>query len=133
MAGFSSVTVVGNLVRDVELRYIPSGTAVADVTLAVNEREKKNGEYVDSAAFIDCVLWGKTAELAAEHLSKGSQCLFSGSIRQENWEKDGQKRSKLKINVSTMTFLGSKSDRQATQPAPGTVGGDEVDEDPFGF
>ena len=133
MAGFSNVTLIGNLVRDVELRYIPSGTAVADVTLAVTEREKKNGAYVDSTAFIDCVLWGKTAELANEHLQKGSQVHFLGVIRQENWEKDGQKRSKLKVVVNSMTFLGSKSsDRQPQrEPAAVSSGGDEVDGDPF--
>lgn len=133
MAGFSTVTIVGNLVRDVDLRYIPSGTAVADVTVAVTEREKKNGEYVDATAFIDCVLWGRTAELANEHLFKGSPILFAGSIRQDNWEKDGQKRSKLKIVVDSMTFIGSKSDRQQSHSQPEPAHAAVEDEaDPFG-
>jgi single-strand DNA-binding protein len=130
MAGFSSVTLIGNLVRDPELRYIPSGTAVSDVTIAVTEREKKNGVYADTTAFVDCVLWGKTAELANEHLQKGSPICFSGSIRQDNWEKDGQKRSKLKVVVDSMTFIGSKSDRPAQVAQPAGVA---EDEDPFGF
>lgn len=113
MAGFSNITLIGNLVRDPELRYIPSGTAVSEVTVAVTEREKKNGSYQDTTAFIDCVLWGKTAELVNEHFQKGSPVCFNGSIRQDNWEKDGQKRSKLKVVVNSMTFIGSKSDRQS--------------------
>lgn len=135
MAGFSNVTLIGNLVRDPELRYIPSGTAVADVTIAVTEREKKNGSYQDCTAFVDCTLWGKTAELANEHLQKGSSVCFNGVIRQESWEKDGQKRSKLKVVVNSMTFVGSKPSGQQPhqpqhEPAAQTVGV-TAESDPF--
>jgi single-strand DNA-binding protein len=130
MAGYSYVNIVGNLTRDPELRYIPSGAAVCDITLAVTEREKKAGEWVDTTAFIDCTLWAKTAEIAAQYLTKGSQAMCAGSIRQENWEKDGQKRSKLKVVVDKLQLLGTKSDRPAQVAQPAGVA---EDEDPFGF
>ena len=110
MASFNQVTLIGNLTRDVEVRYIPSGTAVAEVSLAVNEKwTNKDGSKGESVAFIDCTLWGRTAELAAEYLSKGSPVLFSGKLVQDNWDdkETSQKRSKLKVKVDTMQFLGS--------------------------
>lgn len=110
MASFNQVTLIGNLTRDVEVRYIPSGTAVAEVSLAVNEKwTNKDGSKGESVAFIDCTLWGRTAELAAEYLSKGSPVLFAGKLVQDNWDdkETGQKRSKLKVKVDTMQFLGS--------------------------
>jgi single-strand DNA-binding protein len=113
MASFNQVTLVGNLTRDVEVRFIPSGQAVADVALAVNEKwTNKDGSKGESVAFVDCTLWGKTAEVAGEYLSKGSPVLFSGKLVQDHWEdkESGQKRSKLKVKVETMQFLGSKPD-----------------------
>ena len=115
MASFNQVTLIGNLTRDVEVRHIPSGTAVAEVSLAVNEKwTNKDGSKDESVAFIDCTLWGRTAELAAEYLSKGSPVLFSGKLVQDNWDdkETGQKRSKLKVKVDTMQFLGSGGGKQ---------------------
>lgn len=106
MASFNRVIIAGNLTRDIELRYIQSGTAVADVSVAVNERRKKGDEYVDDVHFIDCTLWGRTAEVASEYLAKGSPVLFEGRLTQERWEKDGEKRSKIKITVEKLQMLG---------------------------
>jgi len=108
MASYNRVIIVGNLTRDVELRYIPSGTAVTDITLAVNERIKRNDQWVDEANFFDVTMWGRTAEVAAEYLSKGSNVLVEGRLRQEKWEQDGQKRSKVKVICDKMQMLGSK-------------------------
>ena len=100
----------GNLTRDVELRHIPSGTAVADVGLAVNDRVKKGEEWVDEVSFIDLTLWSRQAENAAEYLSKGSAILVEGRLKQESWEdKEGNKRSKLKVVVDQFKFIGSKN------------------------
>ena len=124
MASFNQVTLVGNLTRDVEVRFIPSGQAVADVALAVNEKwTNKDGSKGESVAFVDCTLWGKTAEVAGEYLSKGSPVLFAGKLVQDHWEdkESGQKRSKLKVKVETMQFLGGGSGKQgggADQEAP---------------
>lgn len=106
---FNKVIVAGNLTRDVEVHYTPNGTAVADVTLAVNERHKDaKGEYVEDVVWVDCTLWGKTAEIAAEYLSKGSPVLMDGRLKLDTWEKDGERRSKLKVVVNMMQMLGGK-------------------------
>jgi single-strand DNA-binding protein len=115
VASFNQCTVVGNLTRDVELRYIASGSAVANVSLAINEKyTTKSGEKREDVLFLECTLWGKTAELAGEYLAKGKSVLFSGKLKQENWDDKatGQKRSKIVLNVDTMQFLGGPSGGQ---------------------
>lgn len=108
MASFNQVTIVGNLVRDVEVRNTASGTAVADISIAVNERVKRGDKWEDEAHFFDVTVWGKQADLAAQYLSKGRQCLVSGRLSQDRWEdkESGQKRSKVKIVASDVVFLG---------------------------
>jgi single-strand DNA-binding protein len=108
MASFNRVILVGNLTRDPELRYIPSGMAVSDVALAVNDRIKRGDQWVDEATFVDITLWGRTAEIANEYLSKGSPVLIEGRLKLERWEKDGQKHSKLKVVGERMQMLGSR-------------------------
>mgnify|MGYP002624453894 CR=1 FL=1 len=108
MASYNRVILVGNLTRDPELRYISSGTAVSDIGLAVNDRVKRNDQWVDEATFVDITLWGRTAEVANEYLSKGSPVLIEGRLKFEQWEKDGQKRSKLKVVGERMQMLGGR-------------------------
>ncbi len=108
MASFNRVILVGNLTRDVELRYTPGGTAVTDIGLAVNERVKKNDEWVDEVNFFDVTLWGRTAEVVSEYLSKGSPILIEGRLKYDTWEQDGQKRSKVKIVGERMQMLGGR-------------------------
>lgn len=109
MASYNRVILVGNLTRDPELRYIPSGTAVSDIGLAVNDRVKKGGEWVDETTFVDVTLWARTAEVANEYLSKGSSVLIEGRLRLESWENnEGQKRSKLKVVADRMQMLGGR-------------------------
>ncbi len=108
MASFNRVILVGNLTRDIELRHIPSGTAVADVGMAVNERIKRNEQWVDEVNYFDITLWGRTAEIAAMYLSKGSSILVEGRLKQDTWEQDGQKRSKVKIIGEKMQMLGAR-------------------------
>jgi single-strand DNA-binding protein len=109
MASFNRVILVGNVTRDIELRYTPQGTAVTDIGLAVNDRVKKQGEWVDETTFVDITLWGRTAEVAGEYLSKGSPVLIEGRLKLDAWEQDGQKRSKLKIIGERMQMLGGRS------------------------
>lgn len=109
MASYNRVILVGNLTRDPELRYIPSGAAVAEIGLAVNERVKKNDQWVEEVNFFDVTLWSRTAEVANEYLSKGSSVLIEGRLKYDSWEKDGQKRSKVKIIGEKMQMLGGKS------------------------
>lgn len=109
MASFNRVILVGNLTRDVELRYTPNNTAVTDIGMAVNERVKRNDQWVDEAHFFDVTLWGRLAEIASQYLSKGSPVLVEGRLKLDRWEQDGQKRSKIKIVGERMQMLGSKN------------------------
>jgi single-strand DNA-binding protein len=108
MASFNRVILVGNLTRDPELRYIPSGTAVSEIGLAVNDRVKKNDQWVDETTFVDVTMWGRTAEVANEYLSKGAPVLIEGRLKLDTWEKDGQKRSKLRVVCERMQMLGGR-------------------------
>jgi len=108
MASFNRVILVGNLTRDVDVRYTPQGTAVTDIGLAVNDRVKKQGEWVDETTFVDVTMWSRTAEIAGEYLSKGSPVLIEGRLRYETWEQEGNKRSKLKVVCERMQMLGSR-------------------------
>ena len=124
MANFNQFTGIGTLTRDVEIRQAGQ-TSVGNVSLAINEKyTTKSGEKREDVLFLECVLWGKTAELAGQYLAKGKQVLFSGRLKQENWEDKatGQKRSKVVLNVDDMQFLGGPSGGQdapaARQEAP---------------
>jgi single-strand DNA-binding protein len=112
MASFNRVILVGNLTRDPELRYLQSGSAVADIGLAVNDKRKNaNGEWVEEVTFVDVVLWARTAEVAGEYLSKGSPVLIEGRLKLDRWEsKDGQKQSKMRVVCERMQMLGSKGE-----------------------
>lgn len=105
MASYNRVILVGNLTRDPELRYTPSGTAVSEIGLAVNDRVKRNDQWVDEPTFVDVTLWDRTAEVANEYLSKGSPVLIEGRLKLDTWEKDGQKRSKLRVVANKMQML----------------------------
>lgn len=109
MASFNRVILLGNLTRDIEVKYLQSGMAVADVGLAVNDRRKgQNGEWIEETTFVEVTMWGRTAEVAAEYLSKGSPILVEGRLKYDTWEKDGQKRSKLSVVCERMQMVGSK-------------------------
>jgi single-strand DNA-binding protein len=110
MASFNRVILMGNLTRDVEVKYLPSGTAVAEIGLAVNEKRKdqKTGQMVEHVTFVDITLWERNAEIAAEYLSKGSPILVEGRLKLDTWESEGQKRSKLKVVAEGFRMLGTK-------------------------
>jgi single-strand DNA-binding protein len=118
MASFNRVILVGNLTRDVELRYTPSGTPVTDLGIAVNERVKKNDEWVDEVNYFDVTLWSRTAQVASEYLSKGSPILIEGRLKYDSWEQDGQKRSKVKIIGERMQMLGGRGGAGGQTSAP---------------
>jgi single-strand DNA-binding protein len=110
MASFNRVILMGNLTRDIEVRYLQSGMAVADIGLAVNDRRKnqQTGEWIEEVTFVDITLWGRTAEVAGEYLGKGSPIFIEGRLKLDQWEKDGQKHSKLKVIGERMQMIGSK-------------------------
>jgi single-strand DNA-binding protein len=109
MASYNRVILIGNVTRDPELRYIPSGTAVTELGLAVNDRRKNaNGEWVEETTFVDVTLWGRTAEIACEYLGKGSPAFIEGRLKLDTWEKDGKKNYKLKVVGDKLQLIGSK-------------------------
>ena len=109
MSSFNRVILLGNITRDIELKYTQGNTAVTEIGLAVNDKRKdSSGQWVEEATFVDVTLWGRTAEVAAEYLGKGSQVLIEGRLKLDTWEKDGQKRSKLRVTGERMQMLGKR-------------------------
>lgn len=108
MASVNVVVIVGNLTRDPELRALPSGMSVCDLGVAVNERFKNGatGQWEDRPNFFDVTVFGGQADACSKYLSKGRAVAVHGRLRWESWEKDGQKRSKVKIVADTVQFLG---------------------------
>ena len=108
MANLNKVFLIGNLTRDPELRYIPSGTAVATFTVASNRVYKSAaGEKKEEACFVRVVSWARQAELCGEYLSKGSPVFVEGRLQSRSWETpDGQKRSMIEVVAQNIQFLG---------------------------
>src|SRR3954464_7088053 len=126
MASFNRVILVGNLTRDPELRYTPSGMAVTDIGLAVNDKRKnQSGEWVEETTFVDITLWGRTAEICSEYCTKGSSLLIEGRLKLDSWDdkQSGQKRSKLKVVGETMQLLGSRQGGGGADEEGGGGGG----------
>ncbi|MBI4314248.1 MAG: single-stranded DNA-binding protein [Candidatus Omnitrophica bacterium] len=120
MASLNRVFLIGNLTRDPELRYIPSGTAVATFTVASNRSYTlQSGEKKDEACFVRVVVWAKRAELCGQYLSKGSPVFVEGRLQSRSWETpDGQKRSTLEVVALNIQFLA----KGGSKPAEETVG-----------
>tara|TARA_Y100001934_G_scaffold185867_1_gene219452 strand:+ start:532 stop:945 length:414 start_codon:yes stop_codon:yes gene_type:complete len=113
---FNRVILAGNLTRDIELRETPGGASVADAGLAVNDRRKQGDDWVDETSFIDLTIWGRTAENAAEYLSKGSPILIEGRLKQDSWQNEqGEKRTKLKVVVDRLQFLSNGNGEKTSQ------------------
>ena len=119
MANVNKVILIGNLTRDVELKQLPSGNPVAQIGLAINREWKdKDGEKKEEVTFVDCEAWGKTAEIMAKYLAKGKPVFIDGRLKLDSWEKDGEKRSKIKVVVESFQFLGSGKGGSDLDPAP---------------
>lgn len=111
------VAISGNITRDSELRHTTSGSAVLNFSVAVNSRHKdKDGEWVDRASYIDCVMFGPRAEALAQWLTRGTHVVVAGELRQTSWEDEkGNKHSRTEVSVQNVEFQ-SKS-RNEQQPA----------------
>jgi single-strand DNA-binding protein len=107
---FNKVILVGNLTRDLELRYTPSGTAVGNTGIATSRKFKSaDGQQKEEVCFVDLTFFGRTAEIANQYLRKGSKVLVEGRLKFDSWEdQNGAKRSKHSITVENMTMLDSK-------------------------
>jgi len=114
MASFNKVILLGNLTRDPQVRYTPSGTAVAEIGLAVNRFwfDKQSNTRKEETTFVDVTLWSRDAEVAGEYLAKGRPVLIEGRLQLDTWDdkQTGQKRSKLRVVGEHMQLLGSRGD-----------------------
>ena len=116
MNGTNVVAVVGRLTRDAEMKYTSAGMAIASCAVAVNtSRKDAQGNWTDEANFFDVTIFGKTAETLKPYLIKGKQIAVTGHLKQDRWEKDGQKFSKVSIVADAVELLG---DKKSGEPAP---------------
>lgn len=120
MSSYNLVVLLGHTCRDVDLRFTPRGTAVGNFSMAVNRKWKnESGDLMEEVAFIDCTVWGKTAETMAQHVLKGHAVHLQGRLATESWEDKttGQKRSKLKVIVESFQFLNQRGGDSADEPS----------------
>ena len=126
MQGFNKVIIAGNLTRDPELRYTPSGMAIAKFGLAVNRKWKdQSGELKEEVTFVDVDAFGKQAELIGQYMKRGRPLLVEGRLRLDTWEdkQTQQKKSRLGVVLESMTFLDSGSTREGGGDFGGSGGG----------
>lgn len=118
MANVNKVMLLGNITRDLEVRYTPKGTAVCDLGMAVNRiRTGDNGERIEEVTYVDVTLWGRQAELAGQYLSKGRSVFIEGRLQLDQWDdkQTGQKRSRLRVVGENMQFIGGQGDSGGNQ------------------
>jgi len=115
---YNRVILMGNLTRDPELRYTPSGQAVADIRLAINRRTRTpSGERRESTVFVDVTAWGRQAEVINEYLSKGQPVFLEGRLALDEWtSQDGQRRSKLRVVLERFQFITPRTEPRAAAP-----------------
>ena len=138
MANLNKIMLMGNLTRDVELKTLPSGTHVADFAIASSRKFKRqDGQQGEETLFVDCSAFGRTGEVIAQYLGKGSPIFVEGRLKLDQWETDGQKRSKHTVVVERFEFLGGgrgdasgDSVGSASKAASGPAGLDPGIEDP---
>lgn len=112
MADINRVIEIGRLTKDAEVTYTPGGTAVAKFTIAVNRKVKNGDDWVDEANYFDIKLFGKSAESLKSYLLKGKIVGVDGYLKQERWEKGGQKYSRIIINANDIQLLTPKDKNQ---------------------
>jgi single-strand DNA-binding protein len=121
MADLNIVALVGRLTRDAELKYSNSGVAITKLSLAINSRTKKDDTWQDEAHFFDAVVIGRRGEAIAQYLVKGTQIAVQGELRQDRWEQDGQRRSRVEIFVRDIQLLGGgRSGQDSGGPGSGS-------------
>ncbi len=108
----NNVIVNGRLTRDPEVRAIGVDNSVCKIGLAVNEKVKRGGEWIDEVSFFDIVIWGKQGEAVARYTTKGSRISVSGRLQQNKWEQDGRKMSRVEIVAHDVQFLDNKPQEQ---------------------
>ena len=116
---YNKVTLIGRLTRDADLKYLTTGTAIAAVSLASNRSVKKQDNWETEVSYFDGNIYGRMAENLKPYLTKGKMILVAGHLKQDRWEKDGQKFSKVSIVVENVQLLGGRSESGSSSgPAP---------------
>lgn len=130
-ASFNKVLLMGNLTRDPELRYVPSGQAVATFTVAVNRvYNSPSGEKKEEVSFVRVVVWARMAENCNEYLKKGSPVFVEGRLQSRSWDApDGTKRSTMEVVAQSVQFLRSGSGRAEQDASAGMEGDDAIFEE----
>lgn len=132
MSSLNKVFLLGNLTRDPELRYAPSGAAVASFGLAVNRKYKQGDELKEETCFIDITVWNKQAETCTEYLKKGSAVLVEGRLNYRSWEtNEGQKRSKLEVVAINIQFMPRPGQTEGNQEQKSSEPSGVEDDIPF--
>ena len=119
MASFNKVILIGNLTRDPELKFLPKGTGVCNISMAVNRRWKtETGEEREDVYFADCKAFGKQAETLSQYVKKGHPLMIEGRLTREEWDdkKSGEKKSATRIMIESFQFLKSREDGAASAP-----------------
>jgi single-strand DNA-binding protein len=114
----NSVNIMGNLTRDPEMKYIPSGKAVCSLSIANNRVYTKNGEKVTEVSYFDVEVWGLAAENCSKYLTKGNGIIVEGRLRQDRWEKDGKAQSRVRITANAVHFLPKKQNNNTDESQP---------------
>lgn len=117
----NSVNIMGNLTKDPEMRYTPSGKAVCALSIANNRVYTKNGEKVTEVSYFDVEVWGQAAENCSKYLTKGSGIIVEGRLRQDRWEKDGKTQSRVRITANAVHFLPKRQGNAPAGPAAPAV------------
>ena len=111
MGRINLVVLAGNMVRDPELRYTPSGMAICEFTIANNKTWMSDNEKKEKVNFVNCICWGKRGEVVSKYFSKGKPIQVEGELDFQSWENEkGEKKSALKINVKDFDFIGGKAE-----------------------
>lgn len=134
MASFNKVILMGNLTRDLELKFSPKGTAITKFTIATNRRWKgEDGQQRDEVSFIDVDVFGKSAELLSKSVGKGSPLLVEGRLTLQEWtdKKTGDKRQRLGVTLETFTFIGPPRSHGSTPSAAATTAAAQPDDGPL--
>lgn len=118
----NQVQIIGRITDDITVNKTPNGASVANVSVAVNEKRKQGDQWVDHCEFVNCTLWQKTAELAAQYLNKGSMVYLSGKLETQKSEKDGVTKFFTKVVVREMKFLPSGNNQGQSSQNGGQAG-----------
>src|SRR5271169_1255218 len=122
---FNRIILIGNTTKDVEVRYTQSGTPIATISLAVNSKFKKGDAMVEEVLFINVTVFGKQAESCGQYLSKGNPVLIEGRLRENKWEKDGEKKSRMEVIANTVRFLPKRDSQRRSEGSMGVGGENE--------